>query len=241
MTNEQDVQKTSVPAQEEPVEKKRRVVITQEMKLNEFRDVVENTFADPYIQEIAAKYGYDNQRLMEGKSLMERTVNLYEGFKNKEKIQILKHKEFIGIWQQARKTYHRFIKSAQLAFAGNRELLNRIGVKFIKAAPLGVGVAQAKLFYNNLEQMPEIMSELAKYNVSPQEIQEGKKQVLDAEVADSQHRNAVAEAQQASALKALEFKKFKTWIADYRKVMRVALKSDGQLLEKLGVWVPTPK
>ena len=244
MTNEQDVQKQSVPGvpvQKEPEEKKRRVIITQEMKLNEFRDVMENTFADPYIQEMAAKYGYDNQRLLEGKSIMDRTVNLYEGFKNKEKIQILKHKEFTGIWQQTRDTYHRIVKSAQLAFAGNKELLDRIGAKFIKAAPFGVGVAQAKLFYNNLEQMPDIMSELARYNVSPEDIQEGKKQVLNAEVAETQHKNALAETQQASAFKVLELKKFKTWIADYRKVMRVALKSDGQLLEKLGVWVPTPK
>ncbi len=42
--------------------------------------------------------------------------------------------------------------------------------------------------------MPDILSELGKYNVSPQDIQEGKKQVLNAEAADSQHRNAVAEA-----------------------------------------------
>ncbi|UCH96906.1 MAG: hypothetical protein JSV88_08665 [Candidatus Aminicenantes bacterium] len=240
MNNEQDVQKESVPVQMEPTEKKRRVIVTQEMKLNQYRDVIENTFADPYIQEMAAKYGYDNQRLLEGKSLMERTVNLYEGFKNKEKNQILKYKEFAEIWKQARKTYHRFIKTARLAFDGNKELLDRIGVKFIKAAPFGVGVAQAKLFYNNLEQMPEILSEMGKYNVSPQEIQEGKNQVLNAEVAKSQHNNAVAETQQASALKALEFKKLSTWIADYRKVMRVALKSDGQLLEKLGIRVPSP-
>ena len=244
MNYEQDVQQESVPGvpvQKEPGGKKRRVTITQEMKLNEYRVVLENTFADPYIQEMAAKYGYDEQRLQEGKSLMESTVNLYEEFKNKQADQILKRKEFTVIWHQARKTYHRFIKSAQLAYAENLELLDSIGAKFIRSAPFGVGVAQSRLFYNNLEQMPDVLSELGKYNVSPQEIQEGKKLVLDAEVADSRHRNAVADTQQASALKSLEFKKLKTWIADYRKVMRVALKSSGQLLEKLGIWVPSPK
>lgn len=219
--------------------KKRTVILTFEKRLNQYRRAIELSLTDETLKQYAGEYGYSPERLADAKALLEETETLYEDFKSKQASQRAATRALKEAKKKANDLIQHFLQTLRLAFKDNLDTLDALGIRGTRKQAFGDWVAQNKLFYNKILAMPQVSEELAKYNVTPEQLNEGKQMLLDTIAADTHQEDIKAEAQRATESKNKSFRKLKTWMSKYFKVMKVALEEDPQLQEKLGIIVPS--
>jgi hypothetical protein len=65
--------------------------------------------------------------------------------------------------------------------------------------------------------------------------------LMDAQAANIRQMNIIAESQKNTDRKIVTEQELAEWWGEYKKIVRVAVKSDPQLMEKVGIVVPTRK
>jgi phosphopantetheinyl transferase (holo-ACP synthase) len=219
--------------------KKRTVILTFEKRVNQYRRAIELSLTDEALRQYAGEYGYSPERIANAKALLEETETLYEDFKSKRASQRAATRALKEAKKKANDLIQHFLQTLRLAFKDNPDILDALGIRGSRKQAFGDWVAQNKLFYNKILEIPQVSEELAKYNVTLEQVNEGKQLLLDTIAADTHREDTKAEAQRATEAKNKAFRKLKRWMSKYYKVMKVALEDDPQLQEKLGIIVPS--
>ncbi len=203
--------------------------------LDHARMVLENVQSHPQVKAKMAEFGYHQQRLQEGKALYETVVMLQteqEDHYSKEKGISLRLREDL---ETAKALYKEHMEIARFAFRNDPEMEKKLE---LKGARKQGQVQLSKQMHRFYEQTEPIIPVLKKYGAQPEEFAQAKAMVEAIIAACSQRMRCQGNAQEATQKRNMVVKELRTWLTDFRKVARVALKKESQLLESFGIQIP---
>jgi hypothetical protein len=210
-------------------------------RLNAMQIAISNTFGDPVIKELVASFGYDDNRLNEGKelyttALMSMNIQTASGGTQKDSTaKVLKAEKI------ARNAYQDLAKVARAIFKNDKAKLKMLGLEGKMPSRIGEFLGTAYTLFNNAEQVEEVKKELSKYGYTDKKIAAEKQKIADYDLANQQQEAAKGSAQNSTREQDAALEKMDEWYAQYVKIAKVALKDHKELLEKLGVLARTVK
>lgn len=202
---------------------------------------ISNALSDATIGKLLGEYGYQSQKLSEGKALYEtadvavkKQVALYGD--QKEATARLQSAE-----KAARVAYQNLAQVARAAFARDKAKLSILGLDKPMPKPLPLFITMATALFDNASHTREIAEALASYGYTTEKLSKERGKIVELMVAEQSQEAAKGAAQNATfeqnrAMEALDY-----WMSAFVKVAKVALREHPQLLEKLGILKRTNK
>lgn len=199
---------------------------------------IENTLQNANTLKKMSAYNYDRKRLLEGKSLKVEVEMLESVKHDKYGQQFTSTDHMKAQRKEIMQRYQQHSKRAHLAFEGQRGILEQLQLLGNRKTDTNGLMRQVYAFYSKIEQFAEEMSQ---YKVSPEEMAQSKAMVEAFFAARQQQIQSKGQAQHATHTRNAKRKELRTWMTQFRKVARIALADEPQMLETLGIMVPTQK
>ena len=190
---------------------------------------IENTLADPQIQELVAPHGCPPEKLAEGRKLLDVALAADSAQRAAEaelqRATVIHNKAM----RAARSAYRLLVKVARASC--DKRTLRSLGLSRAEPEDSGALMMDARLLFNNTERIPDLTrcgynaEKLAAGRASVQALMDARGTLIIAS-------NAVRQtsAQQKSAFRFLDI-----WLGFYTAMAKMALYSHPQLLKKLGM------
>jgi hypothetical protein len=132
-----------------------------------------------------------------------------------------------------------YVKVARAALRGNLAAMEKLELKGIRKLPFDQWLSQAKQFYAGALEIPDILEELKVFGISKEKLKEGEKLVEEAEAANMHSDMKRADARKSTRERNQALQKAERWRGTFITIARLALRNKLQLLESLGVLVPS--
>lgn len=213
--------------------------VTFDRRMGTFRSALQLSRDQPRLKSFFESYGYGQEKLDEGLSLLQETVDADQAKKDKKNDQRTATRAFNKAWKIARRSLSFCISAARLAFRDSLETLGLLELKGKRRDTVFRGWgAHATVFYKKTLASVDMQTELAKYNVTAESLQAGQQYLTAAMTAENTKLNKKAEAESATRFKQAKYDRLMDWMRDYYQIVDVALKSYPELKEQLGIVVP---
>ncbi len=197
---------------------------------------IENAMTHPEIQKKMAAYSYDRKTLLAGKAILEEVRLLHMAKQDQYGQKYESTDALQNQMSEIRKRYQQHLKIARIAFEKQRSIQEQMQLNG-RRKPDTIGlIDQMYAFYSRIE---NVMEPLTRYNISPEELRQTWAMVEALYVALQQQMQSKGNAQHATEKRNDARKKLKTWMSHFKKTARLALQDNAQLLEVLGIQVPT--
>ena len=197
---------------------------------------IDNALSDADIQTYMAEFGYDAQRIGEGKTLYDTTQQLQQKQTAEYGDQFAATDALETARDQANADYMRFVKVARVALKSDRDAFQKLDLDGKRKVSLSGWLAQAKQFYLNALADAGVQTKLADFGITQTKLDAGKALVDAAEAANAVQEKEKGEAQQATLERDQALDNLDGWMSDFTAIARVALEEKPQLLEKLGIF-----
>ncbi|MCR9251675.1 MAG: hypothetical protein NXI20_14715 [bacterium] len=199
------------------------------------QNAITNALNVPTIQSALANFGYDETKLGEGASLLETAQTLQDKQVKEYGEQFSATDELHLVKANANSLYLVHLKLARIALKDNRGLQESLMLNGRRKLSNSGWLHQAKTFYTNALSNPEIAQSLLPFGLTAEKLTEAQNLVLDVESKLATQLTEKGEAQQATANRDQALDDLMEWINDFKTVAKLALESDKQLLEVLGM------
>lgn len=209
-----------------------------DLKIARANHAIENTLNNPQILKKMSAYSYDRKKLQAGKALNEKAHML----------QLAKHESYGAQYTstdaleadlaQTKILYNKHLVLARLVFEENRGMQAKLQLKSARKRAKDAWLSQARVFYSRAE---EIGPEMGKYGISREMLEQARAMVEALMTTRQQQMQRMGEAQSATCQRDQAIKAMEAWMRDFRQVARLALQDDPQMLEALGIQVPSKK
>jgi hypothetical protein len=210
-----------------------------EQRLLEANIALENASTGAEIQTYMAEYGYNAEKISEGKSLYNTAQDLHNKQKAEYGDQYTATDARDKKLEEAEADYIDFVKIARISLRGDRGSYLKLNLDGIRKKSFSGRLSQAKIFYVNALADAGILAKLSKFSVTKEKLEAGKKLIDETEAANAMQKKESGEAQQATLDRDEEMDKLDEWMGDFKVIARIALKDKPQLLEKLGIVEPS--
>ena len=196
---------------------------------------ISNALSDSQIGILLGEYGYQTQKLSEGKGL-------YEAADLLVKKQVAIHgsqkdstARALSAEKTARVAYQNLAQVARAAFARDKAKLAILGLDNPMPNPLPLFITMATALFDNASHTAEIADTLKGYGYNTDKLSKERGKIVELTAANQAQESAKGAAQQATfeqnkAMEVLDY-----WMGGFVKVAKVALREQPQLLEKLGI------
>jgi hypothetical protein len=183
---------------------------------------IEGALAEPALVERLATYGYDRVRLLEGRALLDRALNLAQQQQARRGDQLAATDARRLAQSQAHVIYMRHVAVARVAFRDNRGTADKLGVAGVRKTTQAGWLMQARQFYTNALDDAAVANQLAAYGVTHAQLAAARQQVAavaEGAVAQGYRMGVAQESTRArdEALAALD-----RWMRDFLAIARVA-------------------
>lgn len=196
---------------------------------------INNASQHPEIQKKLNLQGFSSKRFLEGNSLLDECKMLHiqksqkYGEKQELASQIKAHE------QLARQTFEDHVAIVKFAFRKEPATLAKFNIERT-ARKVEAWTLQASYFYTKAA---EHSSLLAQHGLTAEEMAQALAMVEAVTTARNQRLLRKGEAEEATRTRDLSIKALKAWMKDFRTYARLALKDSPQLMEALGMVVPS--
>jgi hypothetical protein len=194
---------------------------------------INNARQTPEIAAALAGFGYDEARLEAGAELLADAEARQAAQKQEYGDQYQATAALQQAQAEADQLYEVHRKLAQVALKKVPKQQESLGLGQPKKHSLSGWLGQATIFYTNALNDPEVQAALARFNITPEALQQG--QVLVQQVVElngSQEREKY-QAQQATKDRDAALDRLDDWLGDFKEVAVIALASQPQQLEAL--------
>ncbi|MBN2166177.1 MAG: hypothetical protein JW717_07875 [Marinilabiliaceae bacterium] len=214
---------------------------TKRMKIDDFLFQcnlrISNSISDDAILSKVSKYGYTQERMLEGENLLKEARLLHEkymkehgdvnqAFDNRNK----EHK-------QAHTTYMQMLTISQIVFKNDSDAIVTLQLNGHRATTLSSWITQTYNFYNNLLGNETWIKAMGKFNITRETIEAARNEVVNVDKYVETIMKEKGDAQRATLKRDAKFEELGEWVNDYESIAKVALYDDTQMLEKLGIVV----
>lgn len=212
----------------------KRVSKSQAYLLYRMQITTEAVLTVSELGEVLKQHTYHPDKVREGQQLLDKVQKLQaqqdSAQRNAQKAQ--------HTLRQARETmqalYIEHLEIARFAYRRDEDMQRKLMLTGSRHRKYTEWLEQVKVFYQNVE-----VKIMAKYDLRAAEITEARQlidQLLELEVL---RNNARRQAQQSSQSKQEAFIELREWYCRFMRVAKIACEHDPQLMESLGVVVPS--
>ncbi len=202
---------------------------------------ITNTLKDPEIIGMVGKFGYTEEKLQEGKNLLDIAM---QAVKNKTAIagnQFQATEELKKAEKEAYDAYQSLVKVAKAAWMNDKAKLAQIGVTGPMPKRIADFLVKAYTVFDNILNTPELKEDLSHFGYDENKLNSEREKIVRYDQANQKQEAAKGAAQQATKDQEVALKNLNGWFSQYVKIARVALKDRKQLLEKIGILVYSNK
>ena len=214
----------------------KKTTITAEMAMA--RMAIDNALQHEIIRKRLATYNYDRKQLMVGKALSEEVFLLHSVQQDKYGQQYEQSDAVKAQFTEVQDRYRQHVKRARLAFEDNRGIRQQLQLNGKRKTDTLGQLDQIYAFYSKVE---GFLAGITQYNVTAEELAQTKAMVEALYAGRQQQLQNQGEAQDATQKRDEKRRQLKTWMAQFRKAARLALHDEPQLLEVLGIKVPSQR
>lgn len=210
-----------------------------DQRLHDASVALQNLDADPVLADALAAYGYDAERLREGASRLDAARSAQRAYVQAYGAQHHAVDVFRAAFDAARTTYMRHLKVARIALRGQSAAREALKLGGDRANAFAAWMEQARALYTNAPTMPAVMTALARFNVTSDDLSDAAdtlEALMERHVAKEAAKGA---AQASTARRDAALDALGTWMRDFRAIARIALDDRPQHLEKIGIVVPS--
>ena len=198
--------------------------------LNRAALAIDNSLADSGIRGAVAAYGYSEDKLREGRALLEAAQAAASAQLVADGQQLQATAAFNQSLAVAREAYQTLAKLARATC--DKPTLTTLGLVGSEPQNIGGFLKVAFDLFDNAPQVPALADRFG-YNADKLAAERARVSALQA--ADQTQESFIGAAQKATARQQAAFKALEAWLAEYLKIAKVALRADPQQLEKIGV------
>lgn len=193
---------------------------------------------DEELRNLVLKYGIDEDRLDEGLARQEAA----QLFASKRFMEfgggILSTQTFRDSLTKARKTYGDIRRIVRIALdTDERGLLTQLRLHQPTSRKIEQFIAQAQHFYTEALAMPELLSIVARFNITPEVLEAGLAEINAMNEARMQQKQKKGLAQVTTQQRRASMADLDQWMTEFLGIVRIAAAADPQQMEKLGVVV----
>ncbi|WPP52793.1 hypothetical protein [Catalinimonas niigatensis] len=208
-----------------------------EAQLAQASTLIMNASKHPKVKLQMSSFGYTAERMQQGYEFVNTFLLLQDEKDNC-------YSRNSGLRQQLdqdvkalKSLYKDHLTIARFAFRTDAYMQAQLHLKGKRKTDWAGWTAQVQHFYNRIE--AEGMAAMKKHGAKAEELVQGKA-MADALRATHQDKQSItADAQSATQRRDEVLKAMNRWVSDFKKVAQVALQDDPQLLEALGILVPS--
>lgn len=197
---------------------------------------VYNTLGDKKLQQPLGLYGFSQERILEGQTLLENSRHLHGQ----------KDNQYHAWWnlsdhlktdrEKALQTFLDHVQVAKVAFRKQPGILHELQISRINRRKTWEWTVQAHRFYTILEEHTKVMKQ---FGIPQEELQQAKAAIEALLIAKDQRTKKRAEAESATQARNDAIEELRAWLIEFRAVARLAFKDDPQMLEAFGMKVPS--
>jgi len=211
--------------------------VTDAQVLENYRVALTNVENQPEIATTMAEFGYDNQKITEGKELLAKTREAYDFNKQEDSETIAARSDFDSKVAEMTTIYSLHRKKAKVVFRADEVTLKKLGLTGTLPKAYIKWVETMKLFYSGVQADTNIQTKLATLKVSTEDITSTVAAITAMENARTLYLKEIGESQDATKTKDAAFAKIDDWMRDFYAVAKIAMEDNPQLLESLGILV----
>lgn len=205
-------------------------------KLESYRLLIFNS-KDAQIAPLLTALGVDKGYINQGEALYTQTMQLVDTQKKEYQDQSLAYDSFYVEKDEAEHTYKRTYKLVKVLSRNNADLQNRLGFQNGKVYAIEEWIEQGVDFYNRLQNENGFLTTLAKFNLTEDRINQESKGLIDLRMLRNTATLEKGQAQEATRLRNQKLDELADYCTELKALSQLALESQPQLLEKLGILV----
>jgi hypothetical protein len=205
-----------------------------EKNLHFIKTALENSLSDESVKAELSKFGYTEEKIKEGKKLFTEAEALAFSQKKEYSEQIKATKNFNDAWDAAREMYYVASKTAQVAFKNNPDAKKLLGLDAERKQSISGWLSQTNLFYSNLISSNDLINEISKYGYSKEKLESKFKVCENVSSLNIIQAKESGEAQDSTKVRDDKIDELFSWISDFKKIAKLALRAHPQWLEKIG-------
>ncbi len=210
-------------------------------QLNASQVAITNTLADAEIQGLVTQYGYPPEKLNEGKALYDAALSAVNAQIAAAGSQFQATSNLKTAEATARDAYQALAKVARAVFINDSARLAQLGLSGSMPRTIAAFISSAYTVFDNAVNVPEIKSALESFGYTEEKLGQERLKINAYDAANQQQESLKGAAQQATRDQDTAIKAMNSWLAQYIKIAKVALRDKKQLIEKIGVTARTSK
>ncbi|TLX78281.1 hypothetical protein E9993_00975 [Labilibacter sediminis] len=197
--------------------------------LYKLRDITTMSIDDESVRNVVSGYGYDNIKLLEGKSMvegLERLSNEVSRNNITKKNMFAKKKRFQA---QIHKKYMKFLKLARIAFVNDIEVQEALMLTGARARTYDKWLVQVAVFIDNLLGNDSCLKRMSVYGVVKDDVQALRSELNDLMALSSECLKITGVVRMLNHKIKKETIVIQNWISSYIKVARIAMDENPQV------------
>jgi len=205
-------------------------------KLESYRLLVFNS-RDAQIAPLLNSLGVNADYLDQGEAFYNQTIQLVDQQKKEYQDQSLAYDSFYVEKDEAESNHHRTYKLVKVLSRNDNDLQNRLGLQNGKVYAIEEWIDNAIDFYNRLQNENDFLATLAKFRITRNRLNAESKALEDLKILRNQVTLEKGQAQEATRLRNEKLDALADYCTELKAIAEIALESQPQLLEKLGILV----
>lgn len=205
-------------------------------KLESFRLLIFNSI-DAQVAPILEAMGIDSDYISNGETLYNDTIELVDQQKKEYQDQSLAYDNFYLEKDDAEINFNRTLKLVRVLTRRDGDLQNRLKLQNVKPNAIEQWIENTGDFYNRLLNEADLLINLARFNVTEDQLNDEKDQINDLRTLRNSAISEKGQAQEATRLRNEKLEELTDYCMELKAVAEIALENQPQLLEKLGVVV----
>lgn len=194
-----------------------------------------NSVQDEKIRNAVFSYGYNQEKMEEGKKLYEALDSLEREYLRAIDIKAALNFQKQKLHRQVNKSYMKFLKIARIAFDQHIEARESLMLEGIRERIFEKWFHQVDVFCNNILGNSEYWPFLEQYGIKSKDIEGLKALLVELRVLADQTLKLTGQVKMITEKKRNQTIHVQNWVSDYIKIARIAFEDAPQDLEKLGI------
>lgn len=178
-----------------------------------------------------ASFGYDKQKIANGKVLYDKANELYLKNKKEEAEETATALEYRKKLEQLTEEYINHRKRAKIVFKDQAEIQKKLTIGGSPSRNRANLVKEIELFYLCLDSEETLLNAVKVMKITADQVKTQIERLKEVETAHANYLQEKGESQQATKDKNQAFSELEKWVRDLYSVAKIALEERPQLLE----------
>ena len=205
--------------------------------MNAIRILITNCISHDVIRQVLNEFGYTTEKLQQGLDMYNEVDGLVTEQHEEYNEQYEARNIFYSEWELAKKFSMRTLKFARIAFEGNTKILNDMHANKSRSDRYDVWRVDARAMYDTMLGDENLINVMLEFGYSIEKLTTEYEDVKKLDTLYNNFMTEKGEAQQSTLIRDQKLQELRIWMGRLKKVARLALADQPQLLEILGIIV----